>query len=87
MSVRSTVSALVLMSAVAAAIAAIASAVLFTGAEAKVAVAARKEKCFRVASRGQNGDAEQTSDFTDDRFGHIYFGPPPDRRKGDCSPR
>jgi hypothetical protein len=75
------------MSAVAAAIAAIASAVLFTGAEAKVAVAARKEKCFRVASRGQNGDAEQTSDFTDDRFGHIYFGPPPDRRKGDCSPR
>jgi uncharacterized membrane protein len=84
MSVRSTVSALVLMSAVAAAIA---SAVLFTGAEAKVAMAARKEKCVRVASRGQNGDAEQTGDVTDDRFGHIYFGPPPDRRKGDCSPR
>jgi uncharacterized membrane protein len=84
MSVRSTVSALVLMSAVAAAIA---STVPFTGAEAKAAVAARKEKCVRVASRGQNGDAEQTSDVTDDRFGHIYFGPPPDRRKGDCSPR
>lgn len=57
MSTRSTVSSVVLAGAVATAITAIASfanAGPLTGAEAKAAVAAGKEKCFGVALKGQN---------------------------------
>ena len=54
MSVRSTVSALALAGAVAAALASMAEAAPLTEAEGKAAVAAGKEKCFGVALKGQN---------------------------------
>ena len=54
MSVRPTVSALVLAGAVTAALASIAAAAPMTDAEGKAATAAHKEKCFGVALKGQN---------------------------------
>jgi uncharacterized membrane protein len=54
MSVRSTVSAFVLASAVTTALASMASAAPLTEAEGKAAIAAGKEKCFGVALKGQN---------------------------------
>src|SRR4030081_3809332 len=54
MSTRSTVSAAVLTSAVATALASFATAAPMTNAEKKAAVAAHKEKCYGVALKGQN---------------------------------
>jgi uncharacterized membrane protein len=54
MSVRSTVSAFVLASAVTTALASMAVAAPLTDAEGNAAVAAGKEKCFGVAMKGQN---------------------------------
>ena len=54
MSTRSTVSAAVLTSAVATALASFATAGPLTNAEKKAAIAAHKEKCYGVALKGQN---------------------------------
>jgi uncharacterized membrane protein len=54
MSTRSTVSAAVLASAVATALASFATAAPLTSAEKKAAIAAHKEKCYGVALKGQN---------------------------------
>lgn len=54
MSVKNAVSSAVLASAVATALATLASAAPLTKAEADAAVAAHKEKCFGVALKGQN---------------------------------
>src|ERR1700724_795362 len=54
MSVRSTVSAFVLASAVTTALASMVAAAPMPDAEGKAAVAAAKEKCFGVALKGQN---------------------------------
>ena len=54
MSTRSTVSAAVLASAIATALASFATAAPLTGAEEKAAMAAGKEKCYGVALKGQN---------------------------------
>jgi uncharacterized membrane protein len=54
MSTRSTVSAAVLTSAVATALASFATAAPLTNAEKEAAIAAHKEKCYGVALKGQN---------------------------------
>ena len=54
MSTRSTVSAAILASAVATALASMAAAAPLTEAEMKAATAAGKEKCYGVALKGQN---------------------------------
>ena len=54
MSVRSSISSVLLASAVTTALASMAAAAPLTKAEAKAAVAAHKEKCFGVALKGQN---------------------------------
>ena len=54
MSRRSTVSAAVLASAIATALASFATAAPLTSAEEKAALAAGKEKCYGVALKGQN---------------------------------
>ena len=54
MSARNVVSSLVLASAVTTALATIATAGPLTKAEADAAIAAKKEKCFGVALKGQN---------------------------------
>lgn len=54
MSVKTVVSSAILASAMATALASVASAGPLTKAEAKAAVAAHKEKCFGVALKGQN---------------------------------
>ncbi|CAN7766818.1 BufA1 family periplasmic bufferin-type metallophore [Mesorhizobium sp. LjNodule214] len=54
MSTRSTVSAALLASAVATALASFATAAPLTEAQAKAAMDAGKEKCFGVALKGQN---------------------------------
>ncbi len=54
MSARSIVNSAILASAMAAALASVASAAPLTKAEVKAAVAAHKEKCFGVALKGQN---------------------------------
>jgi uncharacterized membrane protein len=54
MSVRSTISSVLLAGAVTTALASMAGAAPLSKAEGKAAVAAHKEKCFGVALRGQN---------------------------------
>lgn len=54
MSVKTTVSSLVIAGAVSTALATLAVAGPLTKAEADAAVAAKKEKCFGVALKGQN---------------------------------
>jgi uncharacterized membrane protein len=54
MSTRSTVSAAILASAVATALASMAAAAPMTDAEVKAATDAGKEKCYGVALKGQN---------------------------------
>ncbi|MCG2626518.1 DUF2282 domain-containing protein [Bradyrhizobium sp. WYCCWR 13023] len=54
MSARTTISSLVLAGAVSTALATLASAAPLTKAEADAAIAAKKEKCFGVALKGQN---------------------------------
>jgi uncharacterized membrane protein len=54
MSARTTVSSLVIAGAVSTALATLASAAPLTKAEADAAIAAKKEKCFGVALKGQN---------------------------------
>lgn len=54
MSVKSAVSSAVLASAVATALATLASAAPLSKAEGDAAVAAKKEKCYGVALKGQN---------------------------------
>jgi uncharacterized membrane protein len=54
MSAKNVVSSLVLAGAVTAALATIAAAGPLTKAEADAAIAAKKEKCFGVALKGQN---------------------------------
>ena len=54
MSARTTVTSLVLASALSSALANLVSAAPLTKAEADAAVAAHKEKCFGVALKGQN---------------------------------
>ena len=54
MSARTTISSLVLAGAVSTALANLASAAPLTKAEADAAIAAKKEKCFGVALKGQN---------------------------------
>ena len=54
MSTRSTVSAAVLASAIAIALASFANAAPLTSGEGKAAKAAGKEKCYGVALKGQN---------------------------------
>lgn len=54
MSVKTVVTSAVLASAMAAALASMAGAAPLTKAEADAAVAAKKEKCFGVALKGQN---------------------------------
>jgi uncharacterized membrane protein len=54
MSAKTTVSSLVLAGAISTALATLATAGPLTKAEADAAVAAKKEKCFGVALKGQN---------------------------------
>jgi uncharacterized membrane protein len=54
MSVRSTISSVLLAGAVTTALASMAGAAPLTKAEGRAAIAAHKEKCFGVALRGQN---------------------------------
>jgi uncharacterized membrane protein len=54
MSAKSTITSLVLASAISSALATIAFAAPLTKAEDEAAVAAHKEKCFGVALKGQN---------------------------------
>ena len=54
MSIRSSVSSVLLAGAVTTAIASMAAAAPLTKAEGQAAVAAHKEKCFGVALKGQN---------------------------------
>jgi uncharacterized membrane protein len=54
MSAKTTITSLVLASALSSALAMIASAAPLTKAEGKAALAAHKEKCFGVALKGQN---------------------------------
>jgi uncharacterized membrane protein len=54
MSVRSSISSVLLAGAVTTALASLAAAAPVTKAEAQAAVAAHKEKCFGVALKGQN---------------------------------
>jgi len=54
MSAKTTISSLVLAGAVSTALATLAAAGPLTKAEADAAVAAKKEKCFGVALKGQN---------------------------------
>jgi uncharacterized membrane protein len=54
MSAQTTISSLVLAGAVSTALATLASAGPLTKAEADAAIAAKKEKCFGVALKGQN---------------------------------
>ena len=54
MSARTTVSSLILAGAVSTALATLAVAGPLTKAEAEAAMAAKKEKCFGVALKGQN---------------------------------
>jgi uncharacterized membrane protein len=54
MSAKSTITSLVLASAISSALATIAFAAPLTKAEGEAAVAAHKEKCFGVALKGQN---------------------------------
>jgi len=54
MSVRSSISSVLLAGAVTTALASLAAAAPLTKAEAQAAVAAHKEKCFGVALKGQN---------------------------------
>lgn len=54
MSTRSTVSAAILASAIATALASFATAAPLTRAEGKAAIASGKEKCYGVALKGQN---------------------------------
>jgi uncharacterized membrane protein len=54
MSAKSTITSLVLASAISSALATIAFAEPLTKAEGEAAVAAHKEKCFGVALKGQN---------------------------------
>src|SRR5215470_15414262 len=51
---KSTVGAVVIASAIATALASLATAAPLTKAEADAAMAAKKEKCFGVALKGQN---------------------------------
>jgi uncharacterized membrane protein len=54
MSVKTAVSSMILASAIATAVATLASAAPLTKAEGEAAMAAKKEKCFGVALKGQN---------------------------------
>jgi uncharacterized membrane protein len=54
MSAKTTISSLVLAGAVSTALATLASAAPLTKDEADAAIAAKKEKCFGVALKGQN---------------------------------
>ncbi len=54
MSVRSSISSVLLAGAVTTALASLAAAAPLTKAEAQAAVSAHKEKCFGVALKGQN---------------------------------
>jgi uncharacterized membrane protein len=54
MSAKTTVSSLVIAGAVSTALATLASAAPLTKAETDAAIAAKKEKCFGVALKGQN---------------------------------
>jgi len=54
MSAKTTISSLVLAGAVSTALVTLAAAAPLTKAEADAAVAAKKEKCFGVALKGQN---------------------------------
>jgi uncharacterized membrane protein len=83
MSMRSTVSAAVLASAVATALASIAVAEPLTKAEEKAAMDAGKEKCFGVALKGQNDCAagpgttcqgESTVDFQGNAWKFVRGG-------------
>jgi uncharacterized membrane protein len=61
MSVRSSISSVLLASAVTTALASMAAAAPLTKAEAKAAVAAHKEKCFGVALKGQSAAGPGTT--------------------------
>jgi uncharacterized membrane protein len=54
MSAKTTITSLVLASAISSALATIASAAPLTKAQARAAIAAHQEKCFGVALKGQN---------------------------------
>lgn len=54
MSVKSAVSSMILASAIATAVASLVSAAPLSKAEGEAAMAAKKEKCFGVALKGQN---------------------------------
>ncbi|APG10007.1 putative membrane protein [Bradyrhizobium diazoefficiens] len=54
MSAKTTISSLVLAGAISTALATLATAAPLTKAEADAAIAAKKEKCFGVALKGQN---------------------------------
>ncbi|MCK1275919.1 MULTISPECIES: DUF2282 domain-containing protein [unclassified Bradyrhizobium] len=54
MSAKTTISSLMLAGAVSTALATLATAAPLTKAEADAAIAAKKEKCFGVALKGQN---------------------------------
>ena len=54
MSAKTTITSLVLASAISSALATIASAGPLTKAQARAAIAAHEEKCFGVALKGQN---------------------------------
>ena len=83
MSVKTVVSSAILASAMATALASVASAGPLTKAEAKAAVAAHKEKCFGVALKGQNDCAAgpgtscqgtSTVDFQGDSWKFVRGG-------------
>jgi uncharacterized membrane protein len=83
MSIKSTVSTLVLAGAVTSALASFAIAAPFTDVEGKAAVAPGKEKCFGVALKGQNDCAagpgttcqgSSTTDFQGDSWKFVQHG-------------
>src|ERR1700751_4023447 len=83
MSVRSSISSVLLASAVTTALASMAAAAPLTKAEAKAAVAAHKEKCFGVALKGQNdcaaglgttGQVTSTVDFQGNALKFVQGG-------------
>ena len=96
MSAKTTISSLVLAGAVSTALATLASAGPLTKAEADAAIAAKKEKCFGVALKGQNDCAAgpgttcqgtSTVDFQGNAWKFVIGGTctsivPPDGKHG-----
>ena len=100
MSAKTTISSLVLAGAISTALATLATAAPLTKAEADAAIAAKKEKCFGVALKGQNDCAAgpgttcqgtSTVDFQGNAWKFVQGGTCasielPGRKKGSLKP-